>query len=57
MFKFILGDGERLYLNLLPHIGTVGLNLELDGYRNYSCAGILVKFGDMLWLGTARTND
>jgi hypothetical protein len=30
---------------------------KIQEFRKYSCTGILVKFGEMLWLGTARTND
>jgi len=57
MFKFVLGSGGRLYLNFPPQMRTVGLNLKPDGYRNTSCVGSPVEFVEMLWLGTARTND
>jgi len=30
---------------------------ENHSFRKYSRGGILVKFGEMLWLGTTRTND
>jgi hypothetical protein len=33
------------------------MDSRLEDFREYFLTGILVKFEEMLWLGTARTND
>jgi hypothetical protein len=33
------------------------VELEKKDFRKYSCMGILVELGEMLWLETSRTND
>jgi len=30
---------------------------KIHEFKKYSCTGILLNFGEMLWFGTARTND
>jgi hypothetical protein len=33
------------------------MSSKIHEFRKYSCTGMLVKLREMLWLGTARTND
>jgi len=52
-FKTLVFRKYRLSVEMLYQ----EMSSKIHESRKYSCAGILLNFGEMLWFGTARTND